>query len=67
MGYIVSKYQVLYVNIASFESGGSFWPLVFGRMVVGILVGQLTMVGVFLLKGGYYQSTVLLPLVCYNW
>ena len=48
-------FEVLYVNVAHFESGCIFWPAVFARMCFALAVGQVTLVGVFSLKNAFPQ------------
>lgn len=62
LGYIVVKYQLIYVYISQWESGGQFWPIIYPRMLIGLLVAQFTLIGLFLLKNGWYQYILALPL-----
>lgn len=62
LGYCACKYQVLYVAQPVYESGGTFWPLVFDRMMVGLLICQLATLGLFGLKQVPVQTAFLFPL-----
>jgi Uncharacterized integral membrane protein len=52
---MVYKKQVLYVYSPSYESGGSLFPLVCDRTIVGLICGQLTFMGYSIIRGGHYQ------------
>lgn len=60
-GWFASKYQFLYVSMPVYESGAKFFPLVFNRILVGLMIYQLMMWGIFGLKKSYI-AFVLLPL-----
>ena len=62
-GYIISKYQALYMNVAKYETGGQFWPKCFNRMVSGIIVAELAMIGIFGVKKAAIQSVLVIPLL----
>ena len=61
-GYAVMKNQLMYVYIAKVDSGGLFWPQVFSRSVIGLVVCQLSMIGILGSKLAAAQSTILVPL-----
>jgi hypothetical protein len=42
-----------------YDSGGTFWPHAFWCMVASLMCGQLTLVGVITIKGGYGTFCVL--------
>lgn len=67
LAYIVHRYQALYVNVPNFESGGSYWPPVFARCFVGLMVGQLTLTGLLSLKLVPIQAgiSLILPFMTY--
>ncbi|KAF9213089.1 hypothetical protein BGZ59_005947 [Podila verticillata] len=62
VAYVVYKYQLLYVFFHPNESGGQMWPMVYNRITVGLLIFQLTMVGLFMLKQAYFFGIFLAPL-----
>lgn len=62
LGLIVQAYNVVYVNVTSYESGGLFWPVVFDRMVTCQVIGQLVFVGVLGLKQVPAPAILVLPL-----
>lgn len=62
IGYFVFKYQLLYACVHPPHSSGKVWPLVFRRVVLGLLIFQLTMAGTLALEKAYDCAFVLLPL-----
>lgn len=61
-GYVVYKYQVLYIFFRPNESNGRIWPMVYNRIMVGLLIFQATMIGVLMLKKSYLFGALLVPL-----
>lgn len=49
-GYIAFKYQVLYVDIPVYQSGGYFFPSIFYRVIIALLIMQATLIGLFGVK-----------------
>ncbi|KAG0373494.1 hypothetical protein BGX24_011626 [Mortierella sp. AD032] len=62
VGYLVFKYQLLYVYFHPNESGGQIWPMVYNRLTLGLVTFQLTMLGLFMLKQAYFFGIMLAPL-----
>ncbi|CAO3575199.1 unnamed protein product [Mortierella alpina] len=62
IGYVVFKYQLLYVFFHPYESGGLTWPMVYNRITLGMVIFQLTMLGLFMLKQSYLLGALLAPL-----
>lgn len=62
IGYFVFKYQLLYACVHPPHSSGKVWPLVFRRVVLGLLIFQLTMAGTLALEKAYDCAFVLSPL-----
>ncbi|ODQ80169.1 hypothetical protein BABINDRAFT_61278 [Babjeviella inositovora NRRL Y-12698] len=62
IGYYVYKYQLLYACVHRPHSTGKVWPIVFRRVVTGLLIFQLTMVGTLALSRGYILASCLAPL-----
>ncbi|KAG0055063.1 hypothetical protein BGZ83_009699 [Gryganskiella cystojenkinii] len=62
IGYLVFKYQLLYVYFHPNESGGQIWPMVYNRVTLGLLVFQLTMLGFFMLKQAFFFGVLMAPL-----
>jgi hypothetical protein len=63
---MVYKKQVLYVYTPAYESGGSLFPLVCDRTIIGLICGQLTFMGYSTIRGGHYQPICILPLVYFT-
>ncbi|KAF9963585.1 hypothetical protein BGZ65_002034 [Modicella reniformis] len=63
LGYVVYKYQLLYVFFHPYESNGQSWPMVYNRIMVGLLLFQSTMLGLFLLKKSFLLGGLLVPLL----
>jgi hypothetical protein len=62
IGYFVYKYQLLYACVHPPHSTGKVWPLVFRRVILGLLIFQLTMVGTLALQKAYTCASFLAPL-----
>lgn len=63
IGFYVYKYQLMYSVVHPPHSTGKVWPIVFRRIVVGLLLFQLTMAGTLAaFQDGYLLATVLTPL-----
>ncbi|KAF9098225.1 hypothetical protein BGX27_000837 [Mortierella sp. AM989] len=62
MAYIIYKYQLLYVLYHPYDSGGRTWPMVYGRIIHGLLIFQSTMLGLLLLNQAYLLGVFLAPL-----
>jgi len=59
---VVYKMQVLYVFSSKFESGGAMFPSVCNRTLIGLICGQLTLIGYMLTMHGFTQFIFLFPL-----
>ena len=59
----VYKYQWLYVFKQEYETGGRWWPPIARSIVVALLFGQCTMVGMLILKTTYTEIYFLAPLI----
>lgn len=62
IGYYVFKYQLIYSSIHPQHSTGKVWPLIFRRLVLGLLLFQLAMVGILALQKLYLLLSFLSPL-----
>ncbi|KAJ7559065.1 hypothetical protein O6H91_04G068400 [Diphasiastrum complanatum] len=61
IGWLVLRNQALKVYVPSFDSKGRLWPHIHVRILVALLVSQLTMLGYFTIKRFVY-TFLLLPL-----
>lgn len=72
LAYWTFKYTSLYVCFSGCQTGGAFWPLVADRLLAGLLLFQIMMVGVLLLKEAPVAATFIFPapiltLVYWRW
>lgn len=70
--YLMYKYQLLYVYITEYQSGGFMWYAVFDRSLVSLLMANLTLLGYYLIRMTYNSGPLyaLIPLpmiLCYFW
>ena len=64
VSYVSNKYMCKYVYTQSNDSGGALWPSVFGNMVSGLVISQLTLIGIFGLKqANLHQMTMMVALL----
>ncbi|KAK4517834.1 uncharacterized protein ATC70_001180 [Mucor velutinosus] len=66
MSYLVCKYQLLYVYFHSYEVAGRMWPLVFSRIIIGLLIFELTSAGLFTLNKSYPLAALCIPLIFFT-
>ncbi|BBN15907.1 hypothetical protein Mp_7g01840 [Marchantia polymorpha subsp. ruderalis] len=59
-GYLAYRNQVINVYDPDYDSGAAFWPHVHGRIIVAMIIEQLTLIGLFTIKGpvGFAQTDV---------
>lgn len=63
IGFYVYKYQLVFATDHLPHSTGKVWPLIFRRVIVGLLLFQLTMAGTLAgFEGGWVLSSWLFPL-----
>ncbi|KAF9044481.1 hypothetical protein BJ165DRAFT_1481442 [Panaeolus papilionaceus] len=63
VGYMVYKYKLLFVFYKPYESQGQAWPITFIRLIWGIVIFQLFMIGIFTLRKAFILSSILVPLL----
>ncbi|TEB19621.1 DUF221-domain-containing protein [Coprinellus micaceus] len=63
VAYVVYKYKLLFVFYKPYESQGQAWPITFIRLVWGVLIFLLFMIGIFGLRKSYILSSLLVPLL----
>ncbi|GLB41104.1 putative cytosolic domain of 10TM putative phosphate transporter [Lyophyllum shimeji] len=63
MAYIVYKYKLLFVFYKPYESQGQAWPITFVRLIWGVVIFLLFMIGIFTLRQSFIISSLLLPLL----
>ncbi|KAG7195630.1 uncharacterized protein KQ657_003397 [Scheffersomyces spartinae] len=62
MGYLVYKYQLMYACVHPPHSTGKVWSIIFRRIILGLCIFQLTMVGVLVLLSAYKTACFIAPL-----
>ncbi|SCV04747.1 LAMI_0H18756g1_1 [Lachancea mirantina] len=63
IGFYVSKYQLVFATDHLPHSTGKVWPLIYRRVILGLLLFQLTMAGTLAgFRGGWVLSCCLSPL-----
>ncbi|EAU86779.2 membrane protein [Coprinopsis cinerea okayama7 len=71
VAYVVYKYKLLFVFYKPYESQGQAWPITFIRLVWGIIIYLLFMIGIFTLRKSWILSSLLVPLlvgtVAWSW
>lgn len=79
VGYVVYKYKLLFGECSLFcmhheadpstvfykpyESQGQAWPITFTRLIWGIVIFIVFMIGIFLLKSAFIIASLLAPLL----
>ncbi|KAJ3239020.1 hypothetical protein HDU78_003085 [Chytriomyces hyalinus] len=58
LGYLVYRNQLLFVYVKEWEAYGRHWTMAFSRIIIGLIIFQITMAGMFLIKGANYCSIV---------
>jgi hypothetical protein len=56
-------YQMLYVYVPSFETGGKWWPRVAKMYIVALIFAQSTMAGMMMLKQAWAEMYILFGLI----
>jgi hypothetical protein len=54
--WLVYKNQILTVYTPSYESGGTMFPMACHRALIGLVCGQLTLIGYSIMREGFYQA-----------
>ncbi|QCD97659.1 glycogen debranching enzyme [Vigna unguiculata] len=49
--YLIFRHQIINVYNQQYESGGSFWPDVHGRVVMGLIISQILLMGLLSTRG----------------
>jgi hypothetical protein len=60
--WLVYKNQILTVYKPSYESGGTMFPMACHRTLIGLVCGQLTLIGYSIMREGFYQALTMFPL-----
>ncbi|CAM6089031.1 unnamed protein product [Calypogeia fissa] len=62
LGYVIFKNQIMHVYDPSYETAGQYWLLVHSRIIAGLAVMQITLVGIFEAKMSTKVSMLTVPL-----
>eukprot|EP00045_Choanoeca_perplexa_P009585 m.92709 g.92709 ORF g.92709 m.92709 type:complete len:881 (-) comp14957_c0_seq1:70-2712(-) len=63
LGYLAVRYMLYYVYLPTPRSGGLLWPLFFNRLMVALLIAQLTFTGVLSVKEAPTAASSMVVLV----
>ncbi|KAF0519158.1 DUF221-domain-containing protein [Gigaspora margarita] len=63
LGYLTYKYLLLYVYFHPYETSGLVWPKIFNRIITGLYIYQLMMIGYLSLRNCIYMALSLTPLL----
>ena len=63
IGSFIYKYQLLYAMYHRQHSTGQAWPMICNRIMVGVFIFQVAMVGTLALKGAITRAILLVPLI----
>ncbi|OCH92402.1 DUF221-domain-containing protein [Obba rivulosa] len=63
VAYLVYKYKLLFVFYKPYESQGQAWPITFARLIWGVVIFNVFMIGIFILKKAYISSSLVAPLL----
>jgi hypothetical protein len=61
--YFTKRFSLTWISVNPYQTGGGFWPLLFNRIMVGVVVGQLCVLGLLALKEQPIQSLLMIPLI----
>jgi len=61
--YFSKRYSLLWISVNPYQTGGGFWPLLYNRIMIGVIVGQLCVLGLFALKEQPIQAILMVPLI----
>lgn len=62
VGYFVFKYQLLYACVHPPHNTGKLWPLVVRRVILGLLIFHMMMIGTLTAEKAYICATAILPM-----
>lgn len=63
LGFFVYKYQLIYSFVHPPHSTGKVWPMIFRRIILGLVLFQLFMCGTLALEGAILLSILCTPLI----
>ncbi|KAI0892896.1 DUF221-domain-containing protein [Annulohypoxylon nitens] len=63
LGYFVYKYQLLYSMDQPQHATGGAWPIICGRIIVGLVAFQVIMIAILVLQAAFIAAGLIVPLV----
>jgi calcium permeable stress-gated cation channel len=63
IGSFIYKYQLLYAMEHRQQSTGRAWPMICNRIILGLILFQISMTGILALKGAFTASLFQVPLI----
>ncbi|KAI0841898.1 DUF221-domain-containing protein [Hypoxylon sp. FL0890] len=63
LGYFVYKYQLLYSMDQPQHATGGAWPIICGRIIVGLVAFQAIMIAILVLQTAFEAASLIVPLV----
>ncbi|KAI0029909.1 hypothetical protein K488DRAFT_55341 [Vararia minispora EC-137] len=63
VAYVVYKYRLLFVFYKPYESHGQAWPITFSRLIWGLVIFHVYMIGNFILTRSFILSSLVAPLI----
>lgn len=63
LGYFVYKYQLMYSFVHPPHSTGKVWPMIFRRVIFGLMIFQIFMCGTLALEGAILLTVLCVPLL----
>ncbi|KAH7034797.1 uncharacterized protein B0I36DRAFT_263807 [Microdochium trichocladiopsis] len=66
LGHFVFKYQVLYSMEQPQHATGRAWTMICERIILGLAVFQVTMIGVLLLQSAFFAGGLIAPLLLFT-
>ncbi|KAH1258265.1 CSC1-like protein [Glycine max] len=58
--YMIFRHQIINVYNQQYESGGSFWPDIHGRVISGLIISQILLMGLLSTRGTDKSTLVLI-------
>jgi calcium permeable stress-gated cation channel len=62
IGWFVVRYMAMYVWQGTYESGGQAWGFIVKSIIAGLVIYQLTFIGIFYLKQNLVKGSIAWPL-----
>ncbi|KAK6087272.1 hypothetical protein SCUP234_01903 [Seiridium cupressi] len=66
LGYYVHKYQLLYSMDQPQHATGGAWRIICYRIILGLCIFQVVMLGILTLRGAFYGAALILPLLIFT-